>query len=97
MWIESGQKTWEIRRSKGAFAVERLMRGRDVECRLGYSGRSLRRKIGRVVEGSPRCVLRSIGYKEAIPIARSIGQALGFVIGLLGLGPDERVCAIELL
>jgi hypothetical protein len=84
-WFSSGCKRYELRRQRAAFCPRHLSSGRRVELRRGYSGCSLWGKVGGVVEGSTiNDVLTAVDYREVIPPAQSLEDAIYIATSIIG-------------
>jgi len=75
-WIRTGQKTIELRRG----------RAREGDNAVFQCGRNIiREKIFKKEEGSLTEVLRQDNYKNIIPIAHSLEEAITYLKGLYGI------------
>lgn len=92
-WFESGEKRYELRRSKGSYARSALPAGRPVELRRGYSTPdSILGQIGRVVSAETiEGIYEQVRYSEITPIATSKKNAVAIAKSILGPKPGPFV------
>ena len=88
-------KTFEIRGYGRQYTEKHVYPGRDVELRKGYSGESLKGKIGQIEIGSLSQILKKIDYKLVIPLASSELSAFKKIKEILG--SREKYIAFEVL
>jgi hypothetical protein len=94
LWFSNGEKTWELRRSRGPFTERHLYPGRPVELRLGYNtNRKLWGIVNRVITGnSIESMLDKIGdYKKVIPVASSFVDAVEKANSILKVHSDNYI------
>lgn len=93
-WFQSGKKTWEMRRARGAFLPARLTLGRPVTLRRGYStSDNLHGTIGTVIDGQTiqEVFNRLFYWFELIPVASSESEAIDMCSKILGPKPGPFV------
>lgn len=84
-WFESGTKRYELRRLGRQYSERLVVEGRPVELRFGYSGKSLRGRIGLVLMGeSIRMMLSNVGYKTVVPPASNLDDAVRIAEDFVG-------------
>lgn len=105
-WFESGAKRFELRRLGRQFAQHLLVEGRAVELRFGYSGRSLRGRIGAVFVGEHlRQMISTVGFQSVVPPASDLDDAVTIARDFVGpngpyvlfevrLDPEPRALAV---
>jgi hypothetical protein len=92
-WWLSGKKRWEIRRARGAFAVDKLAIGRRVELRRGYQ--DAESALWGTVTGvesaeSLEALLWRVPALEVIPDAVDTQGAIARASEILAVSPRER-------
>lgn len=97
LWFRSGKKTWELRRNRGAFRFDRVALGRIVELRKGYSDRST--SLWGVVRTTTACAnlaefFDRVDYRQVIPTAASVEDALATAESILSIGSGEEVALV---
>ena len=92
-WFRDGKKTWELRRAKGQFAVDRVKVGRRIELRRGYSTPdSLFGFVEDVAIGAEiESIFRLVNYRKIIPTARSLDAAIERAKSILGPKPGPFI------
>jgi hypothetical protein len=93
-WFRSGDKKWELRRRRGQFTERHVYSGRRVELRLGYSDRERAAWgiISAVVTANDlQSFFRVVPFREVIPAACSVEEAIECTSEILSLSPNKHV------
>jgi ASC-1-like (ASCH) protein len=84
-WFAQGNKKYELRRLYNQYNRKYVKEGRVVELRRGYSGSSIWGQIGQVfVENSIYKLLHKVDFRNVIPVASSIDEAVSIAEEIVG-------------
>lgn len=84
-WFLSGQKKWELRKADRQYTRKHVHKNRMVELRKGYNtDEKLFGQVDDVVESaSLEGIFKKVSFKEIIPIAKNISEAITISLEIL--------------
>jgi ASC-1-like (ASCH) protein len=93
LWFQSGKKRWELRKYGRQYTEQHITLGRTVELRKGYSRKE--DSIWGIVSSVERAhgleeFFRNVPYKDVIPTATDLDDAISAAARILGIHPKEE-------
>jgi ASC-1-like (ASCH) protein len=84
-WFNRESKKYELRRLRNQYTQKYVKKGRLVELRCGYSGKSIWGQIGQVsVYNSLHQIFSTVNFEDIIPIASSVDHAIDIAAEFVG-------------
>ena len=98
-WFAERERCWEVRRCGRDFTEGDVLPDRPVEIRRGHRANELLK--GTIVEvlpiGDLASIFEQVSYRDIIPIAASLDEAMEIAHRLLGPGNLKRLIAFKVM